>query len=88
MKQKDNYLLRYAAGANWLIKTDQQDADYIAPLMINEVGALIWKGIGDGCDLQELSALLQSRYHIEPEVALKDVKQFLTQLEKWDIITA
>jgi hypothetical protein len=88
VKMTGNYILRYAAGANWLVKADQQDADYVAPLMINEVGAVIWKGIEAGYPAGEITVLLQNRYQINLEEARSDVEEFLEQLQKCNIITA
>lgn len=76
----NQYILRYAAGTHWLVKVDQQDTDYIAPVMLNEMGAILWKHLKEGYELSELSVMLQNMYEIDIEEALTDVMQFYKQL--------
>lgn len=64
---------------HWIIKTDQQK-EYIQPILTNECGALLWKGIENGLGVEKLRALLQENYSIGPEEALSDVNSFLSQL--------
>ena len=43
MNTTKNYQLRQAAGEYWLIRMDQQRFVYEKPIMLNEVGAMIWQ---------------------------------------------
>ena len=76
------YRLRKAAGIYWIIMCDQQEAVYVQPIQINEVGALIWNGIEDGNREYELAELLQSHFDIDSHKAIYDVKNFIEQLNK------
>ncbi len=80
MEKMNQYMLRYVAGAHWLVKVDQQGTDYEAPLMLNEAGAFIWKHLKEGYGLQEISFKLQDRYEMKAEEAFSDVMQFYNQL--------
>ncbi|MDF2540310.1 MAG: hypothetical protein K0S47_28 [Herbinix sp.] len=79
------YMLRNAAGIYWLVKINQQDSDYCAPMTINECGAIIWNGLTVGLTIDELSDLLQKQFGIEKEEAVTDVKHFLEKLTNYGI---
>jgi|BioPla2DNA2_1021312.scaffolds.fasta_scaffold00965_7 hypothetical protein len=79
MTHKQRYLIRYAAGMYWIIKTNQQK-EYTKPIATNECGALIWQGIENGSGVEELSVLLQKSFGIGTEEALEDVASFISQL--------
>lgn len=87
MRKTGDYLLRYAAGASWLVKTDWQGEDYKAPLMINEAGARIWKGIEEGLEAGELAKQLQEQYQIDEGEALADVEHFIGRLREHGILS-
>ena len=87
MNEMEQYLLRYCAGVHWLIKVDQQASDYVPPLMINDVGAIIWNGMKEGKGLQELSILLHNQYGIDSKKAILDVEKFVEQLISQNIIS-
>jgi len=74
------YRLRKAAGKHWIIKCDQREVDYMEPIQINEVGALIWNGIKSGIEEYELAKSLQDRFDIDSNIALSDVRKFIGQL--------
>lgn len=76
----NQYILRYAAGTHWLVKADQQDIDYIAPIILNEMGVFLWKHLKEGYEVSELTGMLQNMYGIDSEEALADVIQFYHQL--------
>ena len=85
-KINQQYRLRQATGINWIVKTNQQEADYVPPFSVNECGALIWKEYEAGSEIDEISSLLQSQYGISSEEAIKDLGSFLEQLSSVGII--
>ncbi len=78
-----DYQLRYAAGAYWLLNTGQRGLDYIRPLSLNASGAYIWQMLRDGFDKTEIADRLCGEYGIEREAALRDVEEFLKQLDRY-----
>lgn len=81
MKEKQ-FRLRHAAGADWIIKEDQREEEYIPPFMVNECGAVVWKGLEAGYDMEVIAGILQEQYGIEADKALEDVRMFVKQLEE------
>lgn len=80
MKDKQ-YRLRHAAGADWIIKANQREEAYIPPVMVNECGALVFKGLEAGADMGKIAGILQEQYGISADEALEDVRLFVEQLE-------
>lgn len=76
-----SYILRYAAGSYWIIKTNQLGA-YEKPVATNECGALLWKGLMQGADEERLAELMQEEYKIEFAEATENIRSFLSQLKE------
>ena len=86
MNTTKNYQLRQAAGEYWLIRMDQQRSVYEKPIMLNEVGAMIWQQYMQGQTEKEIAASLQETYGIDDQEAYQDVQQFIRQLREQGII--
>lgn len=86
MDKWNQYILRSVAGIHWLVKVDQQEKEYEAPFMLNEVGAFIWKHMKEGYQVQELSIMLHDRYEIDMKEAISDVMQFYNRLNGFFVI--
>ena len=65
---------------------DQQRFVYEKPIMLNEVGAMIWQQYMQGQTEKEIAALLQQTYGIDDQEAYQDVQQFIRQLREQGII--
>lgn len=86
MNTTKNYQLRQAAGEYWLIRMNQQRFVYEKPIMLNEVGAMIWQQYMQGQTEKGIAASLQETYGIDVTEAYQDVQQFIAQLRKQGII--
>jgi len=53
----------------------------------NEVGALLWKTLGEECTEEILADTLLQEYEISRETALSDIHLFLATLEKAGALT-
>ena len=80
------YQLRQAAGAYWLIRMNQSRFAYERPIMLNEVGALIWQQYIQDRTEKEIAESLKQSYGIDAEEAYQDVQQFIGQLKEQGII--
>ena len=79
------YQLRYAAGQYWLLDTWQEGVPYRRPLIMNEVGADIWRMMEQGCSRTQIVNVLSREYQISGEVVEQDLKQFQAQLAEFGI---
>lgn len=78
-----DYQLRYAAGMYWLLNTKQRGFNYIKPLSLNECGAHLWQMLSEGADNTEIVNRLCEEYGLERGDALRDVEDFLKQLNAY-----
>lgn len=85
MQKKKQYQLRYAAGLYWLLDMEQTGGTYKKPVIMNECGAYIWQNYIESVSEQEIAGMLHTRYGISSEEALKDVREFIKQLQKQGI---
>lgn len=79
------YHLRYAAGQYWLLDTWQEGVPYKRPLVMNEVGADIWRMIEQGLNREQILDVLCKEYQAAREMVVQDVEQFLAQLAEFGI---
>ena len=84
-KQPMRYHLRYAAGIYWLLDTWQEGVPYKRPLVMNEVGADIWRMIEQGYSREQIVDGLCQEYQMDREVVVQDFEQFLAQLAEFGI---
>ena len=80
MKLKKNFALRQVAGAYMVLPLGQATVSFEGMLKLNESGALLWKALKDGADLNGLVNTLTAEYTVSEDQARADVKEFLDKL--------
>jgi len=75
------YCLRYAAGAYWLLDTQQSGRDYRPPVKLNEMGADIIKRLNEGISGSQLARAVAEEYQADSALVERDVRAFLQSLE-------
>lgn len=88
MRIKDGFVLREVAGTFVIISTGSENLDFKGVITVNEVGALIWKGVEAGKSKDEIVEKILSEYDVQKEVASADMDEFLEQLISKNIIEA
>ena len=73
MKIKPGFVMREIAGQYIAIATGKASESFHGMIKINETGAVVWRGIEDGLDADQIADSLVSAYGIEKEKALRDV---------------
>lgn len=81
IKEQGRWQLRHAAGSYWLLDMKQGPENRKAPLSLNQVGAELWNLFQQGMGEEAAADMLCSRYQIDRESALEDVRGFLAGLE-------
>lgn len=88
MRIRDGYVLREVAGTFVIISTGSENLDFKGVITVNEVGALIWKGVEAGKSKDEIVDKILSEYDVQKEIASADMDEFLEQLISKNIILA
>ncbi|MDE6640677.1 MAG: PqqD family protein [Acetatifactor sp.] len=86
IKEPERWQLRHAAGCYWLLDMMQGPENRKPPLSLNQAGAEIWKLLQQGMKEEAVAEQMSSRYRIDRESALTDVRGFLAGLEAQGIV--
>ena len=82
MKLKENFLLRQVADTWVVVPVGQDMLDFNGMINLNETGALLWKQLEAGADLDALVKVLTGEYDVPENVARVDIVEFLNKLQK------
>ena len=78
---KDGFVLRQVADTWVVMPLGQMSLDFNGMLTLNETGALLWKALEKGGDVEALTNALTAEYDVSAEDARQDVEVFLTKLQ-------
>lgn len=81
MKTKKGFNLRQVCGENIIVAEGEENIDFSNIISMNETSAYLWKNIQgkDNFTTEDLVALLQQEYDVDPSVALEDTKALINQ---------
>lgn len=82
MKLKKDFVLRRVANAYMVLPLGQATVSFNSMLKLNESGALLWKALQDGADLEGLVSALTAEYAVSETQARADAKEFLDKLAR------
>ena len=82
MKIKEGYVLRQVAGLWVVLPLAEETVNFNGMIKLNDCGALIWKNLERGCELEGLVDAILSEYRITREQAQADVTEFVENLSK------
>ena len=80
MKIKEGYLLRDVAGSHVVVSVGSVDFDGM--IRLNDTGVFLWKKLASGVEEKELVSALLAEYDVAPEIAEKDVSEFVFGLRE------
>ncbi len=86
MRIKDGFILREVAGTFVIISAGDDNLDFKGVITVNEVGALIWRGVEAGKSKDEIVDKILSEYDVQRDIASVDCDEFLQQLIDKNII--
>ena len=86
MKIKEEYVLQNIADQWVVIDTNAKSVNFNKILALNSSGKVLWDKLEEGADENALANALVDHFGIDQETALKDVKQFIGELEKLECI--
>ena len=86
MKIREGFILREVAGTFVIISAGDDNLDFKGVITVNEVGALIWRGVEAGIGKEEIVEKIVSEYDVAKDIASADCDEFLAQLISKNII--
>lgn len=81
MKIKGEFILREMAGDTVLVPVGQTALNFNGIVILQPVAAVIWQGIAEGLDKEQILERILDRFEVEREEAQKDLETFLQQLQ-------
>lgn len=85
-KIKDCFLLKNIAGENVVIMRGPGALEFSGTLILNESCALLWREMSTPCTKEQLSKMLVDEYHIDNNVAARDVDACIKKMSEYDLI--
>ncbi len=86
MKIKEGFLLREVAGNYIVIAAGDEGLNFNNIITVNELGAIIWKGIEDEKTKEQIVDEILLEYDIDKETAAGDFDDFVKQLTDAGVI--
>ena len=80
MKIKEGYVLRQVAGLWVVLPLAEETVNFNGMIKLNDCGALLWKELEQGCDLEGLVDAVLAEYRVDREQAQADAEKFLENL--------
>lgn len=87
MKVKDGFVLREVCGENVIVPTGKRSAEFNGIINVNELGAFLWEKLQEECSLEQLADYVVEEYEVEKEIVVKDIEEFIEELEKYDLLS-
>ena len=81
MKLKEGYILREVAGNFMVIPVGGDNRHLNKVINLNETGAFLWEKLGQDQTAEALADAMCREYDIAQEIALSDVRDFLSLLQ-------
>ncbi len=81
-KLKDGFMIRELGGNTMAVPVGKQTSEIHGMIALSESGAMLWKVLENGADLQTLAAALTDNYEIDGATALADAQKFVDGLKE------
>lgn len=82
MKIKDGFMLREIAGTWVVVPIGKSVVEFNGLMTLSESGALLWKRLECGAELDELVEAILHEYEIDEATARSDVDDFISEINR------
>ena len=80
MKIKNGFMLRQIAGSWVVVPLGQRVVEFNGLMTLSDSGALIWKSLEKGAEMDELINLLLSEYDIDENTVRTDTEELISNI--------
>ena len=81
-KLKSGFIIREIGGNTMAVPIGAQTSEIHGMIALSESGALLWKALESGADIQQLAEVLTDNYEIDSVTAVKDAEKFVAGLKE------
>jgi hypothetical protein len=81
MKIKDGFMLREIAGTWVVVPIGQRVVEFNGLMTLSESGALLWKKLECGAEVDELVKAIMEEYEIDEATANADINEFICEID-------
>jgi len=82
MRIKDGFMLREIVDTWVVVPLGERVVEFNGIMTLSETGALLWKGIKDGANIDSLVDSLVADYDIDKVTALLDTLEFIASIKQ------
>ena len=86
MKIKSGFMLRMVADNYIVVPVGEASKQFNGMITLNETSAFLWNFLMKGTTEEKLVDELMKTYDVYREIAIKDVKSFIYELEKINVL--
>ena len=86
MKIKSGFMLRMVADNYIVVPVGEASKQFNGMITLNETSAFLWNLLMKGTTEEKLVDELMKTYDVSREIAIKDVKSFISELEKINVL--
>ena len=86
-KANPNYIFRKIAGKRVLISVGDNIANFNGYIQLNDTASYLWQQLAEPRSVEELIFSLLNEFDVNKEEAEADVKEFLAELFKDDMVS-
>jgi hypothetical protein len=86
MKIKDGFMLREIAGSWVVVPLGQRVVEYNGLMILSESGALLWKLLEKGAEMDELVQAILSEYEVDEATARADIEEMIGNIRDRGLI--
>lgn len=86
MKIKEGFVLREVAGSYVVVAVGKAVKTFNGIINLNDTGALLWKELEKGSDLNGLKSALLAEYDVDEKIAEIDTKKFLDKVTEAGLV--
>lgn len=87
MKAKSDLIVKSVAGETLLIPVGNCTDIPHGIISLSESGLFLWNQLNQERTVQDLTVALQEEYEVDSETAIQDVRRFIHELKKLNLIS-
>lgn len=86
MKIKSGFMLRDIAGSWIVVPLGQRVVEFNGLMTLNESGALIWRKLEGGAEIDDLVQVICSEYDVDEATARIDVEEIVESIRSQNLL--